>query len=116
MGTDQIEGPKGIKSASGPSEKPKGSIAGSEDLERPYLHTPTSSERTESPIVQEPEDHHFHHEEPLARKNSLVIVESTDEHPETLERYEEELLEKVSSHITWMCKVVPTVISAFPLK
>ncbi|XP_066487714.1 ankyrin-2 isoform X5 [Tiliqua scincoides] len=102
LGTDQIEGPKGIKAASITSEKSEVSIAGSEDLERPYLHTPTSSERTDSPIVQEPEEvvtllslhSHFHEEESPARKNSLVIVESTDEHPEKLERYEEELLEK----------------------
>ncbi|XP_061441279.1 ankyrin-2 isoform X7 [Rhineura floridana] len=86
--------PKGEKTASIASEKSEGSTVGSEDLERPYLHTPTSSERTDSPIVQEPEDHHFHQEDLYLRKNSLVIVESTDEHPEESERYEEELLEK----------------------
>lgn len=102
MGADEIKGPKGGKAASIASEKSEGSIIGSEDPERPYLHTPTSSERTDSPIVQEPEDHHFYQEDLHARKNSLVIVESTDEHPEILERYEEELLEKVSSYITWI--------------
>ncbi|XP_033015987.1 ankyrin-2 isoform X48 [Lacerta agilis] len=85
------QAPKGEKATSIPSEKSEGSTAGSEDLERPYLHTPTSSERTDSPIVQEPEDHQ---EDLYPRKNSLVIVESTDEHPEESERYEEELLEK----------------------
>ncbi|XP_077790086.1 ankyrin-2 isoform X28 [Podarcis muralis] len=85
------QAPKGEKATSIPSEKSEGSTAGSEDLERPYLHTPTSSERTDSPIVQEPEDHQ---EDLYPRKNSLVIVESIDEHPEESERYEEELLEK----------------------
>nr|XP_028601136.1 ankyrin-2 isoform X25 [Podarcis muralis] len=85
------QAPKGEKATSIPSEKSEGSTAGSEDLERPYLHTPTSSERTDSPIVQEPEDHQ---EDLYPRKNSLVIVETIDEHPEESERYEEELLEK----------------------
>ncbi|XP_060134515.1 ankyrin-2 isoform X21 [Zootoca vivipara] len=86
------QAPKGEKATTSiPSEKSEGSTAGSEDLERPYLHTPTSSERTDSPIVQEPEDHQ---EDLYPRKNSLVIVESIDEHPEESERYEEELLEK----------------------
>ncbi|CAI5784481.1 ankyrin-2 isoform X26 [Podarcis lilfordi] len=85
------QAPKGEKATSIPSGKSEGSTAGSEDLERPYLHTPTSSERTDSPIVQEPEDHQ---DDLYPRKNSLVIVESIDEHPEESERYEEELLEK----------------------
>ncbi|XP_053110676.1 ankyrin-2 isoform X46 [Hemicordylus capensis] len=94
LGTDQTQVQKGGKAASIASEKSEDSTAGSENLERPYLHTPTSSERTDSPIVQEPEDHHFHQDDLYPRKNSLVIVESTDEPPEKLERYEEESLEK----------------------
>ncbi|XP_077156665.1 ankyrin-2 isoform X36 [Paroedura picta] len=90
-GQDQTQAPKDGRAASVASEKSECSTAGSEDHERPYLHTPTSSERTDSPLVQEPEDHHFHQEDPYPRKTSLVIVESTDEHSE---RYEEELLEK----------------------
>ncbi|XP_060102876.1 ankyrin-2 isoform X2 [Heteronotia binoei] len=90
-GQDHIQAPKDGRAASVASEKSECSTAGSEDHERPYLHTPTSSERTDSPIVQEPEDHHFHQEDPYPRKTSLVIVESTDE---PSERYEEELLEK----------------------
>ncbi|XP_048364889.1 ankyrin-2 isoform X21 [Sphaerodactylus townsendi] len=93
-GQDQTQAPKGGRAASVASEKSECSTAGSDDHERPYLHTPTSSERTDSPIVQEPEDHHFHQEDPYPRKTSLVIVESTDEHSEQSERYEEELLEK----------------------
>ncbi|XP_062837350.1 ankyrin-2 isoform X5 [Anolis carolinensis] len=85
---------KAGKTASTASEKTEGSTAVSEDLERTFLHTPTSSERTDSPIVQEPEDHHYHQEDIHPRKNSLVIVESIDEQPEKSERYEEELLEK----------------------
>ncbi|XP_015266493.1 PREDICTED: ankyrin-2 [Gekko japonicus] len=90
-GQDHTQAPKDGRALSVASEKSECSTAGSEDHERPYLHTPTSSERTDSPIVQEPEDHHFHQEDPYPRKTSLVIVESTDEHSE---RYEEELLEK----------------------
>ncbi|XP_042326247.1 ankyrin-2 [Sceloporus undulatus] len=93
-GIDKTEAPKVGKTASIASEKSEGSTAVSEDLERMYLHTPTSSERTDSPIVQEPEDHHFQQEDLYPRKNSLVIVESTDEQPGKSERYEEELLEK----------------------
>ncbi|XP_054845596.1 ankyrin-2 [Eublepharis macularius] len=91
---DQTQASTGGRAGSVASEKSECSTAGSEDHERPYLQTPTSSERTDSPIVQEPADHHFHQEDPHPRKTSLVIVESTDEHPEQLERYEEELLEK----------------------
>uniref|UniRef100_A0A670ZNW5 Ankyrin 2 n=1 Tax=Pseudonaja textilis TaxID=8673 RepID=A0A670ZNW5_PSETE len=74
--------------------RPEDSTAGCEDLEKPPLHTPTSSDRTDSPIVEEPEDHYFQQEDMHPRKTSLVIVESTDEQPEELERHEEELLEK----------------------
>ncbi|KAH0615932.1 hypothetical protein JD844_026587 [Phrynosoma platyrhinos] len=91
---DKTQAPKVGKTASIASEKSEVSTAVSEDLERAYLHTPTSSERTDSPIVQEPEDHHFQQEDLHPRKNSLVIVESTDEQPGKSERYEEELLEK----------------------
>ncbi|XP_062992174.1 ankyrin-2 [Elgaria multicarinata webbii] len=93
-GTDLTQASKDGKTASIASEKSEGSTAGSEDHERPYLHTPTSSERTDSPLVQEPEDQHFLQEDLHPRKNSLVIVESTDDHPGKVERYEEELLEK----------------------
>ncbi|XP_067324762.1 ankyrin-2 isoform X14 [Anolis sagrei] len=93
-GISQTQASMAGKTASIASEKSEGSTAISEDLERTYLHTPTSSERTDSPIVQEPEDHHYHQEDIHPRKNSLVIVESADEQPEKSERYEEELLEK----------------------
>ncbi|XP_070613966.1 ankyrin-2 isoform X3 [Erythrolamprus reginae] len=83
-----------VKTSSIASDKSGDSPVGCEDLERPPLHTPTSSDRTDSPIVEEPEDHHFEQEDTHPRKNSLVIVESTDEPPEELERHEEELLEK----------------------
>uniref|UniRef100_A0A5F9C2P9 Ankyrin 2 n=1 Tax=Oryctolagus cuniculus TaxID=9986 RepID=A0A5F9C2P9_RABIT len=47
--------------------------------ERPYLQTPTPSERGGSPIVQEPEEPPEHREESSPRKTSLVIVESADD-------------------------------------
>ncbi|XP_078232739.1 ankyrin-2 isoform X48 [Pogona vitticeps] len=89
--TDQTQPPKDGKTASIASERSESSTAESEDLERPYLHTPASSDRTDSPIVQEPEDHDYHQEDTHPRKNSLVIVESTDEQPGKSGRYEEEL-------------------------
>uniref|UniRef100_A0A8D0HQ98 Ankyrin 2 n=1 Tax=Sphenodon punctatus TaxID=8508 RepID=A0A8D0HQ98_SPHPU len=92
-GTEQSITPKVGKATSIASEKSEGSSAGSEKAERPYLQTPTSSERTDSPIVQEPEDHPFH-SELSPRKTSLVIVESADEEAEKFESYKEESLEK----------------------
>lgn len=96
-----------VKTASIASDKSGDSSTGCEDLERPPLHTPTSSDRTDSPIVEEPEDHHFQQEDMHPRKNSLVIVESTDEPPEELERHEEELLEKVSCNTNMIHEIVP---------
>ncbi|XP_026524504.1 ankyrin-2-like isoform X3 [Notechis scutatus] len=93
-GADLTQVPQSVKTASIASDKPEDSTAGCEDLEKPPLHTPTSSDRTDSPIVEEPEDHYFQQEDTHPRKTSLVIVESTDEQPEVLERHEEELLEK----------------------
>ncbi|KAG8134512.1 hypothetical protein E2320_007637 [Naja naja] len=92
-GADLTQVPQSVKTTS-ISDKPEDSTAGCEDLEKPPLHTPTSSDRTDSPIVEEPEDYHFQQEDMHQRKTSLVIVESTDEQPEELERHEEELLEK----------------------
>ncbi|XP_026553968.1 ankyrin-2 isoform X3 [Pseudonaja textilis] len=93
-GADLTQVPQSVKTTSIASDKPEDSTAGCEDLEKPPLHTPTSSDRTDSPIVEEPEDHYFQQEDMHPRKTSLVIVESTDEQPEELERHEEELLEK----------------------
>lgn len=78
-------------------EKSKGSTAAPEEHKTPYFHTPSSSERGDSPIVQEPEDIQLHQEQ-SPRRTSLVIVESTDEQPEKFERYyEDESLEKVNT-------------------
>ncbi|XP_069903830.1 ankyrin-2 isoform X44 [Oryctolagus cuniculus] len=59
--------------------------------ERPYLQTPTPSERGGSPIVQEPEEPPEHREESSPRKTSLVIVESADDEPQSAERLDEEV-------------------------
>ncbi|XP_019389618.1 PREDICTED: ankyrin-2 isoform X2 [Crocodylus porosus] len=75
-------------------ETSKGSTAAPEEHKTPYFHTPSSSERGDSPIVQEPEDLQLHQEQ-SPRRTSLVIVESSDEQPEKFERYyEDESLEK----------------------
>uniref|UniRef100_A0ABM5GJQ7 Ankyrin-2 isoform X23 n=1 Tax=Pogona vitticeps TaxID=103695 RepID=A0ABM5GJQ7_9SAUR len=97
--TDQTQPPKDGKTASIASERSESSTAESEDLERPYLHTPASSDRTDSPIVQEPEDHDYHQEDTHPRKNSLVIVESTDEQPGKSGRYEEELEKELAEEL-----------------
>lgn len=99
--------PQSVKTASITSDKSGDSTPGCEDLERPPFHTSASSDRTDSPIVEEPEDHHFQQEDTHPRKNSLVIVETTDEQPEELERHEEELLEKVSCNTNMIHEVVP---------
>lgn len=52
---------------------------------KPCLQTPVTSERG-SPIVQEPEEAPEPKEESSPRKTSLVIVESTDDQPQVLER------------------------------
>ncbi|XP_060042184.1 ankyrin-2 isoform X7 [Erinaceus europaeus] len=57
---------------------------------RPDLQTPTSSERGDSPIVQEPEETPEHGQEVPLRKTSLVIVESTDHQPPAHERSEQD--------------------------
>lgn len=63
--------------------------------ERPYLQTPTPSERGGSPIVQEPEEPPEHREESSPRKTSLVIVESADDEAQSAERLDEDVaLEK----------------------
>ncbi|XP_039194226.1 ankyrin-2 isoform X32 [Crotalus tigris] len=93
-GADLTQVPQSVKTASIASDKSGDSTTGCEDLERPPFHTSASSDQTDSPIVEEPEDHHFQQEDTHPRKNSLVIVETIDEQPEELERHEEELLEK----------------------
>lgn len=58
---------------------------------------PSSAQRGDSPIVQEPEDPQLHQESLSPRRSSLVIVESTEEQVEKSGRgYEEESLEKVN--------------------
>ncbi|NXR61292.1 ANK2 protein, partial [Rhadina sibilatrix] len=59
---------------------------------------PSSAQRGESPIVQEPEDPQLHRESPSPRRSSLVIVESAEEQTESSARgYEEGSLEKADS-------------------
>ncbi|XP_076789344.1 ankyrin-2 isoform X3 [Arvicanthis niloticus] len=52
---------------------------------KPCLQTPVTSEHP-SPIVQEPEEAPEPKEESSPRKTSLVIVESTDDQPQSFER------------------------------
>ncbi|XP_043401326.1 ankyrin-2 isoform X46 [Chelonia mydas] len=94
-GTEESIAPKAEKAAGFAKEKSKGSTTGPEEHERPYLQTPSSSERGDSPIAQELEDLQLSQEELSPRRTSLVIVESTDEQPTKFERhYDDESFEK----------------------
>ncbi|XP_051660838.1 ankyrin-2 isoform X7 [Manacus candei] len=65
------------------------------ETEKASPQPPSSAQRGDSPIVQEPEDAQLHQDDPSPRRTSLVIVESTDEQMEKSGRgYEEESLEK----------------------
>uniref|UniRef100_A0A8C3KIX3 Ankyrin 2 n=1 Tax=Calidris pygmaea TaxID=425635 RepID=A0A8C3KIX3_9CHAR len=94
-GTEQTTAPVTGKSA---SEKSAHFSAAKEEREKPSPQPPSSAERGDSPIIQEPEDPQLHQDDPSPRRTSLVIVESTDEQTEKLGRgYEEESLEKADS-------------------
>ncbi|XP_027762185.1 ankyrin-2 isoform X10 [Empidonax traillii] len=68
------------------------------EAEKPSPQPPSSAQRGDSPIIQEPEDPQLHRDDPSPRRTSLVIVESTDEQTEKSGRgYEEESLEKADS-------------------
>ncbi|NXH31294.1 ANK2 protein, partial [Myiagra hebetior] len=68
------------------------------ETQRAPLQPPSSAQRGDSPIIQEPEDPHLHQEHLSTRRSSLVIVESTEEQMEKSGRgYEEESLEKADS-------------------
>lgn len=67
------------------------------EMQRAPLQPPSSAQRGDSPIIQEPEDPHREHLSP--RRSSLVIVESTEEQMEKSGMgYEEESLEKVNDN------------------
>ncbi|XP_071600192.1 ankyrin-2 isoform X29 [Heliangelus exortis] len=66
-----------------------------EEREKPSPQPPSSAQRGDSPIIQEPEDPQLHQSDFSPRRTSLVIVESTDEQTEKFGRgNEEESLEK----------------------
>ncbi|NXN44798.1 ANK2 protein, partial [Rhinoptilus africanus] len=94
-GTEQSTAPVTAKAA---SEKSARSGAATEEREKPSPRPPSSAQRGDSPIIQEPEDPQLQQDDPSPRRTSLVIVESTDEQTEKLGRgYEEESLEKADS-------------------
>ncbi|XP_014640068.1 PREDICTED: ankyrin-2 isoform X16 [Ceratotherium simum simum] len=88
-GTEVSETQKATAVSGSPSKTPE-EISTPPEEERPYLQTPTSSERGDSPIVQEPEEPPEQREESPPRKTSLVIVESADDQPQAFERLEED--------------------------
>ncbi|NXK94259.1 ANK2 protein, partial [Formicarius rufipectus] len=66
--------------------------------EKPPPQPPSSAQRSDSPIIQEPEEPQLHQDDPSPRRTSLVIVESMDEQTEKSGRdYEEESLEKADN-------------------
>ncbi|KAM6266446.1 ankyrin-2 isoform 17-T18 [Spheniscus humboldti] len=91
-GTEQSTAPVTGKTA---SEKSAHFSAAKEEREKPPPQPPSSAQRSDSPIIQEPEDPQLHEDDLSPRRTSLVIVESTDEQAEKFGRgYEEESLEK----------------------
>ncbi|NXO59096.1 ANK2 protein, partial [Aramus guarauna] len=94
-GTEQSTAPVTGKAA---SEKSAPFSATKEEREKPSSQPPSSAQRGDSPIVQEPEDPQLHQDDLSPRRTSLVILESTDEQAEQFGRgYEEESLEKADS-------------------
>ncbi|NXU03706.1 ANK2 protein, partial [Buphagus erythrorhynchus] len=90
-GTEQSVGAG--KAASGKSAR-----SSMETGETQRAQPPSSAQRGDSPIVQEPEDPQLHQESLSLRRSSLVIVESTEDQMEKSGRgYEEESLEKADS-------------------
>ncbi|XP_014116209.1 PREDICTED: ankyrin-2 isoform X13 [Pseudopodoces humilis] len=91
-GTEQSAGAG--KAASGKSAH---SSTAKGETQRAPPQPPSSAQRGDSPIVQEPEEPQLHQESLSPRRSSLVIVESTEEQMEKSGRgYEEESLEKVT--------------------
>ncbi|XP_033369298.1 ankyrin-2 isoform X2 [Parus major] len=89
-GTEQSAGAG--KAASGKSAH---SSTAKGETQRAPPQPPSSAQRGDSPIVQEPEEPQLHQESLSPRRSSLVIVESTEEQMEKSGRgYEEESLEK----------------------
>ncbi|XP_074084763.1 ankyrin-2 isoform X29 [Macrotis lagotis] len=91
--TEQEEARKVVQVSSSLIKSPEEITATSEE-ERLHLQTPTSSDRGESPIVQEPEEFPSNKEESSPRRSSLIIVESAEDQPQKLEKFEEESFEK----------------------
>ncbi|XP_068951502.1 ankyrin-2 isoform X2 [Petaurus breviceps papuanus] len=91
-GTEQEEARKTVQISGSLIKTPEEITATSEE-ERLYLQTPTASDQGESPIVQEPEEFPLNREEGSPR-SSLVIVESAEDQPQKLEKFEEESFEK----------------------
>lgn len=95
-GTEQSTAPVTGKAA---SEKSAHFHAAKEEKEKPSPQPPSSAQRGDSPIIQEPEDPQLHQDDLSPKRTSLVIVESTDEQTEKSGRgYEEESLEKVNTN------------------
>ncbi|XP_064509869.1 ankyrin-2 isoform X28 [Pseudopipra pipra] len=87
----------GTEQSTAPVTGKAGSTAKGE-TEKTSPQPPSSAQRGDSPIIQEPEDAQLHQDDPSPRRTSLVIVESTDEQMEKSGRgYEEESLEKADT-------------------
>nr|XP_021138680.1 ankyrin-2 isoform X21 [Columba livia] len=94
-GTEQSTAPVTGKAA---SEKSAHFHVAKEEKEKPSPQPPSSAQRSDSPIIQEPEDPQLHQDDLSPKRTSLVIVESTDEQTEKFGRgYEEESIEKADS-------------------
>ncbi|XP_068260435.1 ankyrin-2 isoform X6 [Nyctibius grandis] len=93
--TPETEQPTAPVTGKAASEKSAHFSAAKEERGKPSPQPPSSAQRGDSPIIQEPEDPQLHQDDLSPRRTSLVIVESTDEQTEKVGRgYEEESLEK----------------------
>ena len=112
-GTEVSETQKAMAASGSPTKTPE-EISTPTEEERPYLQTPTSSERGDSPIVQEPEEPPERREESSPRKTSLVIVESADDQPQAFERLDEDAaFQKVESPPLFPCPHVTKLQTFF---
>lgn len=113
-GTEVSETQKPTAVSGSPSKTPE-EISTPPEEERPYLQTPTSSERGDSPIIQEPEEPPEHKEE-SSQKTSLVIVEPADDQPQALDRLDDDAaFHKVRvSSVSFLIGSIATNLPQFP--
>ncbi|XP_008941659.1 PREDICTED: ankyrin-2, partial [Merops nubicus] len=93
LGTEHSTAPGTGKAT---NEKSTSFSATKQEREKMSPQPPSSAQRSDSPIIQEPEEPQLHQDDHSLRRTGLVITESTDQQTEKFRGgYEEESLEKV---------------------